>query len=200
MAEIIENQRKEFQTDSTICESHSEKSLFTSESHSCLTLCNLMDYSPWNSPVQNSGVGSLSLLQGFFPTQRSNPGLPHCRQILYQLSYRGFHYIYPLNVNILAFLFQKNMSVCYHIVHDIRSLIFLNLTLKNKGGDYCSLAMLTMTASTQQREHSSQLLIGCKLAAKWVNRRRRQWHPTPVLLPGKSQGRRSLLGCNSWGR
>ena len=30
--------------------------------------------------------------------------------------------------------------------------------------------------------------------------RRRQWHPTPVLLPGKSHGRRSLVGCNSWGR
>ena len=30
--------------------------------------------------------------------------------------------------------------------------------------------------------------------------RRRQWHPTPVLLPGKSHGRRSLLGCSPWGR
>ena len=32
-------------------------------------------YSPWNSPGQNTGVGSLSLLQGIFPTQESNPGL-----------------------------------------------------------------------------------------------------------------------------
>ena len=46
-------------------------------------------YSPWNSPDQNIGVGSLSLLQGIFPTQGSNPGLPHCRQILYQLSHKG---------------------------------------------------------------------------------------------------------------
>ena len=44
--------------------------------------------SPWNSPGQNTGVGSLSLLQGIFPIQRSNPGLPHCRQILYQLSHK----------------------------------------------------------------------------------------------------------------
>ena len=43
-------------------------------------------YSPWNSPGQNTGVGSLSLLQGIFPTQGLNLGLPHCRQILYQLS------------------------------------------------------------------------------------------------------------------
>ena len=45
-------------------------------------------YSPWNSPGQNTGMGSLSLLQ-IFPTQWSNPGLPHCRQILYQLSHQG---------------------------------------------------------------------------------------------------------------
>ena len=46
-------------------------------------------YSPWNSPDQNTGVGSLSLLQGIFPTQGSNPGLWHCRHILYQLSHKG---------------------------------------------------------------------------------------------------------------
>ena len=45
--------------------------------------------SPWNSPGQNTGVGSLSLLQGIFPTQGSNPGLPHWRQILYQVSHKG---------------------------------------------------------------------------------------------------------------
>ena len=37
----------------------------------------------------NTGVGSLSLLQGIFPTQESNPGLSHCRWILYQLSHEG---------------------------------------------------------------------------------------------------------------
>ena len=56
---------------------------------SCLTLCNLINCSPtrlpcpWNSPDKNTGVGSYSLLQGIFPTQGLNPGLPHCRQILY---------------------------------------------------------------------------------------------------------------------
>ena len=49
-----------------------------------------MDYpSPRYSPDQNTGVGSRSLLQGIFPTQESNPGLLHCRRILYQLSHRG---------------------------------------------------------------------------------------------------------------
>ena len=51
-------------------------------------LCNPMDSSPWNSPDQNTGLGSLSLFQGIFPTQGSNPGLPHCRWILYHLSYK----------------------------------------------------------------------------------------------------------------
>ena len=46
-------------------------------------------YSPWNSPGQNTGVGSRSLLQGIFPTQGSNPGLLHSKQIIYQLSYQG---------------------------------------------------------------------------------------------------------------
>ena len=44
-------------------------------------------YSSWNSPGQNTGVSSLSLLQEIFPTQGLNPGLPHCKQILYQLSH-----------------------------------------------------------------------------------------------------------------
>ena len=46
-------------------------------------------YSPWNSPGQNTGVGSLFLHQGIYPTPGSDPGLLHCGQILYQLSQKG---------------------------------------------------------------------------------------------------------------
>ena len=46
-------------------------------------------YSPWDSPGQNIGVGSLSLLQGIVPTQGLKPGLLCCSQILYQLSHKG---------------------------------------------------------------------------------------------------------------
>ena len=60
----------------------------------CLTLWPHGLYSPWNSSGQNTGVGSLSLLQGIFPTQEYNPGLPHCRWILIQLSHKGSPY-YP---------------------------------------------------------------------------------------------------------
>ena len=45
-------------------------------------------YSPWSSLGQSTGVGSLSLLQGIFLIQGLNPGLPHCRRILYQLSHK----------------------------------------------------------------------------------------------------------------
>ena len=56
---------------------------------SCPTLCDPHGLnSPWNSPGQNTEVGSLSLLQGIFPTHGLNAGLPHCRRILYQLSYQ----------------------------------------------------------------------------------------------------------------
>ena len=61
-----------------------------SESHSVLSDC-LRPHglcSPRDSPGQNTGVGSLSLLQEIFPTQGLNPGLQHFRQIPYQLSYR----------------------------------------------------------------------------------------------------------------
>ena len=65
-------------------------------------------YSPWNSPGQNTGVGSLSLLQWIFPTQESNRGLLHCRWILYQLSYQGspIHYKF-----ISSFVKKKKKSV-----------------------------------------------------------------------------------------
>ena len=63
-------------------------------------------YSPRNSPGQNTGVGSLSLLQGIFPTQGSNPGLPHCRRIFYQLSHQGS----PGILEWVAFPFSRRSS------------------------------------------------------------------------------------------
>ena len=51
----------------------------------CRTLCNPMDYSPWNSPGQNTGIGSLFLLQGIFPNQKLNWGPRHWRWILWAI-------------------------------------------------------------------------------------------------------------------
>ena len=63
-------------------------------------------YSPWNSPGQNTGVGSLSLLQGIFPTQGSNPGLPHRQQILYQVNHKGGQRM----LEWVAYLFSSGSS------------------------------------------------------------------------------------------
>ena len=68
-------------------------SCLTSESESRSVMSDSLQthglYSPSNSLGQDAGVGSGSLLQGIIPTQGLNPGLPHSRQILYQLSHQG---------------------------------------------------------------------------------------------------------------
>ena len=63
--------------------------------HLCLTLCDPVDCSlpvssvHGDSPVKNTEMGCHDLLQGIFPAQGWNPGLQHCKRILYQLSYQG---------------------------------------------------------------------------------------------------------------
>ena len=66
-------------------------------------------YSPWNSSGRNTGAGSLSLLQGIFPTQGLNPGLPHCRRILNQLSHRGS----PRTLNIWVKVLSLSNTYSY---------------------------------------------------------------------------------------
>ena len=70
---------------------------------SCLILCDPMD--PWNSPVQNTGVSSLSLRQGIFPTQGLNPDLLHFRRFLYQLSHKGS----PRILERVAYPFSRDL-------------------------------------------------------------------------------------------
>ena len=90
------------QSDITLCyERESESLLVMSYS---LQPCGR--YSPWNSPGQNTGAGSLSCLQGIFPTQTSYPGLPHCRRILYQLSHKGS----PRILEWAAYLISRGSS------------------------------------------------------------------------------------------
>ena len=82
---------------------------------SCPTLCDPMDYSLpgssvlGDSPGKNTGVGCHDLLQGIFPTQGLNPGLPHCRQILYHLSHQGNQSICLLSL-ISALL--QSLCIC----------------------------------------------------------------------------------------
>ena len=76
-----------------------------------VVLCNPRDCSPpgssvhGDSPGKYTAVDCYALLQGIFPTQGLKPGLPHCRWILYNLSYQGSPYIYP-------HFFQDNLKPC----------------------------------------------------------------------------------------
>ena len=82
------------------------------KSESCSVLSDSLQpyrlHSPWNCPGQNTGVDSCSLLQGIFPTQELNPGLPHCRQILYYLSHKGN----PRILEWVAYPFSSRSSQC----------------------------------------------------------------------------------------
>ena len=80
---------------------------------SCPALCDPMDYMParllcpWNSPDKNTGVGCHSLLQGIFPSQESNSGLLHCRQILYHLIHQGNPIFKLDDAKLLSHLLQE---------------------------------------------------------------------------------------------
>ena len=86
---------------------------------SCPTLCDPMNCSPpgssvrGGSPGKNTGMGSHALLQGIFSIQGLNPGVPHCRWILYHLSYQGSSFSYPVYL-FNSFVFLNFLSVCWH--------------------------------------------------------------------------------------
>ena len=83
-----------------------------SESHSVMSdsLQSHGVHRAWNSPGQNTGVGSRSLLQGIFPTQGLNPSLPHYRQSLCQLSHQGSPLFKKSPVNCLSRLSMFSFS------------------------------------------------------------------------------------------
>ena len=101
----IELRSPALQADSLLSESAGK----WSESESCSVVSDFLRphglYSPWNTPGQNTGEGSLSLLQGIFPNQRSNPGLLHCRQIFCQLSHKGS----PRILEWVAYPFSRDL-------------------------------------------------------------------------------------------
>ena len=93
---------------------------------SCPTLCDPTDCSPpgsspWDSPGKNTGVDCHSLLQRIFPTQGLNPGLLHCRQILYHLSYGEV-----LNTHKQNFFSFNGEGIIIYI--SVLQLFFLTLT------------------------------------------------------------------------
>ena len=85
-------------------------------------------YRPWNSPGQNTAVGSLSLLQGISPTQGSSPGIPHWRRILHQLS----HQVSQRMLGWVAYPFSSRASLCtnWTDVYSFAGRIFPNWAIR----------------------------------------------------------------------
>ena len=108
-------------------------SMLCLDAQSCPTLCDPMDCSPPGSSVhgdtsgKNTGVGCHSLLQEIFPTQGSNPGLPQCRQTLYQLNHQG-------SPSILEWFWPRNWPgvSCIAVRYFTAGLLGKLLTIKYK--------------------------------------------------------------------
>ena len=99
---------------------------------------------PWDSPGQHTGVGSLSLLQGIFPTQWLNSGLPHCRWILYQLSYQA--HIKPLALGFwisISFTWNNLSPPPLHLPHWVHVPHLLGWSSRIPGLDKPSLIFWT---------------------------------------------------------
>ena len=82
-------------------------------SQSCLTLCNPMDYTVyWVLQARILEWVTFSLLPQIFPTQESNRGLLHCKQILYQLSYQGSPFLCLVTSGIFSAVYLLPPSTC----------------------------------------------------------------------------------------
>ena len=128
---------------------------WVSESHSVVSdsLWPHGSYSPWNSPGQNTGVGSLSLLQGIFPTQGSNPGLPHFRRILHQLSHKGIPRIlewvaYPFSSSFPTRESNQGLLHCRRILYHLSYQALDKRVLNSEGRTDLGLYMNNLCKST----------------------------------------------------
>ena len=133
-------------------------------------------YSPWNSPGQNTGVGSLSLLQGIFPTQGSNRGLPHCRRILASQKQDS--------QTEKQTMVTKEERGEERINQGLRINRYALLHRGLPGG-----------ASGKDSACQCRRCKRCRFNP-WIRKTpcRREWLPTQIFLPGKSHGQRSLAG------
>ena len=146
------------------CSWSPQKELKVKVAQSCLLLCSSTDCtvldSPWNAPGQNSRQGSLSLLQGIFPTQGLNPGLPHCRQILNQLTHKGSPRILDGEPSPLQWMFPTQESNqgflhCRWILYQLR---YQGSPRKNSGRPHSA-----SEAAQPQRKSEAPVSIGRRM-------------------------------------
>ena len=148
---------------------------------------------------KNARVGSLSLLQQIFPIQESNHGLLHCRQILYPLSYMGSpnmtsFYVSWISTSMWFFILVRDSFWLYEDVVSFSS-------EKAMAPHSSTLAWrIPWTEEPGRLQSMGSLRVGhdwgTSLSLFTFMHWRRKWQPTPVFLPGESQGRGSLVGCH----
>ena len=127
-------------------------------SQSCLTLCDPMDCSPPGSSVHGILQARIleschSLLQGIFLTQGSNPGLLHCRQILYPLSHQGS----PCSNDLVKKTMRIRDDVCKtasarHLTGAQKEAVLFNYAWFLLGSYRCSYAMCETIHKTKEEK------------------------------------------------
>ena len=173
---------------------------------SCLTLCNPMDgcmlLCPWNSSCKNTGVGYHALLQGIFLTQGSNPRLLclfHWQADSLPLASHG-----KPTIGETGLFYCFNFLSCFLTFYFVLGYSRLS-TEKAMAPHSSTLAWkIPWTEEPGRLQSMGSLILGHDWATSlslftfvhW----RRKWQPTPVFLPGESQGRGILVGCRLWGR
>jgi len=177
-----------------------------------------------DSPGKNTGVGCHALLQGIFSTQGANPSLPHCRQILYHLLLLLLlsHFsrgsppdgsppgsavpgILQASYQQSPVLFQILSHRGYYKVSNRVSCAIQKVILEKARATHSSTLAWKIPWTEEPGRPQSMGLLGVghdresSLSLFTFMHWRRKWQPTPVFLPGESQGQGSLVGCHLWG-
>ena len=140
-------------------------------------------YSPWNSLHQNTGVGSLSLLQGIFPIQGSNTVIKSRSPALQADSSPAEPQGKPKTTGV------GSLSLCQRMFMTQES---------NCGFLHCRriLYQLSYQGSPWTPYKRKPMFFKNLVGAPWS----RKWQSILLFLPGNFHGQRSLVGCSSWGR
>ena len=125
---------------------------------------------PWDFPGKSTGVDCHFLLQGIFPTQGSNPGLPHCRQTLYPLSHQGS----PIQINLVL--------IQYKNAHYLLYIWLSQVEISQLYDRYCSFELTGMCKESPATQDTSLLY-----AEPEQSMRRRVYTEPPLIFLSEAQ-------------
>ena len=124
-------------------------------------------YRPWNSPGQNTGVGSCSLLQGIFPNQRLNPGLLHCRQILYQLSHSSVQWFSRVRLFATQWTAARQASLSVTNSWSLLKLMSIKLVMPSNQLILCHSLLLLPSIFPSIRVFSNESVLHIRWPKYW---------------------------------